>query len=230
MRRWLSPRRDADRLFASALEVADAIRGPSAYAVGVATVALNDGLLDNENMTQIAMDAALSTVALGYAIRLVEEAEGTARPLDAEWVQRLEHARDESPMLRQMLFEELAEDRGSEIQLHWLRQLDAAAGEDHEYAGETEVLEQLIFAEGSDLWFEGGSFFELTGYKENIWCIVSLTAAKAVNEQLTEGDASARRYESTAVDSFLRIGYLLRCGDAFLGYVPERVEGGDWSP
>jgi len=32
------------------------------------------------------------------------------------------------------------------------------------------------------------------------------------------------------VSEFLRFGYVLRCGDEFLGYVPERIDGGDWTP
>jgi hypothetical protein len=57
-----------------------------------------------------------------------------------------------------------------------------------------------------------------------------LKATQGATASLTEADSDARLYPWEAVREFLRFGYLLRCGDEFIGYVPERIDGGEWMP
>jgi hypothetical protein len=173
----LSPGRHADRLFSSALEVMEATRGPSAYATGILSQFLEEALEGEEGMTQDARDAATYAARFGYAIRLVEEAEGTAHRFDAGTVRRLHHARQEAPGRRKALLDAALAESQSEADRAFLKRLHAAGGD--EYAGENEILEELVRGEGWSRWFEGRTFFKLSGYDENVWQMVALKAGEA---------------------------------------------------
>lgn len=229
MPQWLSPSRYADRLFVAALDLSEAIRGPSAFANGTLFTFLDDALNAEEGMTESARDVAMYVVRFGYALRLVEEARRTARPFDAATLGRLERAREESPERRQALLDAALSESDSEMERNYLTRVHAAGGE-RDYKGESEVFDELIVGDDLTGWLQGESFLSLTGYNANVWQIVVGKATQAVNASLLEEDPTARTYPWEAVREFLRFGYLLRCGDEFIDYVPERVEGGDWTP
>lgn len=232
MPQWLNPGRYADRLLASAFDVSDEIRGPSAFANGTIITFLDDALDAEEGMTENARDVAMYLVRLGYILRLVEEAKRTARPLDPGITGGLEQARMESPERRQALLDAALDESGSEMERDYLRRIHGA-GDPERYNGESEVFDELVLMiVGEDLadWFQGDRFFSLSGYNANVWQVVVLKATQGATTSLTEADPDARLYPSEAVREFLRFGYLLRCGDEFIGYVPERIDGGDWTP
>jgi hypothetical protein len=109
---WLNPGRYADRLLASAFDVSDEIRGPSAFANGTIITFLDDALDAEEGMTENARDVAMYLVRLGYILRLVEEAKRTARPSiqasPAGWNKRV----PESPERRQALLDAALDESG----------------------------------------------------------------------------------------------------------------------
>jgi hypothetical protein len=118
------------------------------------------------------------------------------------------------------------------VERDYLRRLHGAGDPEH-YNGESEVFDELVLmVAGEDLadWFQGDRFFSLSGYNANVWQIVVLKATQGATASLTEADPDARLYPWEAVREFLRFGYLLRCGDEFIGYVPERIDGGEWTP
>jgi hypothetical protein len=224
---WLSPTRHAERLFVAALDVSEEIRGPSAFANGVLFTFLDAGPDAEEGMTDSARNVAMYAARFGYALRVVEAARRTARPFDAATLGRLERAREESPERRQALLDAALSESDSEMERDYLTRLHGA-GDDHYYNGESEVFDELILGEDPTGWLQGESFFNLTGHNAKVWQILVGKATQAANASLLEEDPAARTYPWEAVREFLRFGYLLRCGDEFIHYVPERVEGGDW--
>jgi hypothetical protein len=225
MPQWLNPGRYADRVFLRAVDVSESIRSPSAYVNGFLFGFLDDALEDEEGMTESARDAARYVVRFGYSLRLVEEAERTARELDAETIRQLEQARAEFPARHKARHEAALAESESEFDRAYLERFREPVDG---YEGEIEIIEQLVNGEPLFKWFKGRLFFTLSGYSESVWRVIALKATQAVNSGLGEENPTAPRYPWEAVDQFLRLGYVLRCGDAFIGYVPERIEGGDW--
>jgi|SRR5450755_4688743 len=93
----LFPGRTADRLILRTTSLLDNEFGlPSAWASSVMIEWLDDAATD-EGFTQAAKDAAAYAVQAGYAARMVEEADGTERQLDARLIARLAQIRVEAP-------------------------------------------------------------------------------------------------------------------------------------
>lgn len=196
----------------------------SAFAIGVVIDWL-DVIADDEGFTPSAREGAEYAIRVGYVLRLVEESEGTARSLDGTVLARMEQARAEGPERRLQDYESVLNDPEiSDLDRRYFEQL-RDRGNEYPYEGEREVLDDLILGEGPEAWFVGSRFFHLSGYKPEVWNVFVLKLTGVVNETL-EPDSSVFPWE--AIEQFVRFGYVLRCGDAFNGYTPEHVGGGDW--
>lgn len=154
MPQWLNPGRHADRLLAAAFDVSDDIGGPSAFANGTIFTFLDDALDAEEGMTENARDGAGYLVRLGYILRLVEEAERTARPFDPRISGSLQQARVEFPARRQALLDAALDESGSEMERDCLRRLNGAGDSEH-YNGESEVFDELVLLVVGEAWPTG---------------------------------------------------------------------------
>jgi hypothetical protein len=167
----------------------------------------------------------IHTARFGHGIRMLQEAGRTARPLDQPTVQRLMRAREEAPAPREREFDAAIEEAESDIDRAYLERLrERPEG----YASEREVFDELLLGDSENLWLERPAFVDLSGYSEPVWHSMAVKATSEINASLAQDDPDARLFPWEAVDHCLRLGYVVRCGDEFNGYVPEQVDGGDW--
>lgn len=216
----LFPGRAADRLILRVTDLLDTFDGPSAFANGV-IIDFLELIESDEELTSAAKDAMHYAMLAGYAVRLVEEADGTARAFDEPLLARLAQVRSDAPRQREQEFEEAIADPGAtEAERDYLRHLQET-GKDIPYDGEREVLDALIADDTDEGWFGGERFRWLSGFGENVWQIFVLKLTTVVNQQVA-GEEMEFPWE--AVRDAVRFGYVLRGGDALNGYVPYVVE------
>ncbi len=215
MLRWLFPGRTADRLILRVTDLLDEFPGMSVWADGVAIDWL-ELIGQDEGFTQAAKDSAMYPVVVGYATRMIEERDGTAKPLSDDVVNRLEQAREDAPARSDADFQEvMADPTASDFDRELLQRLhDANADPPHNW--EREVLDALVVDDDPESWFKGRRFLTLSGYGDAVWRVFLLKLTGVVNDQLTE----ERTFPWEAVQEFVRFGYVLRCGDALNGYNP----------
>jgi hypothetical protein len=214
----LRPGRASDRLESRALAVIESTGGPSAFALHV-LIERMDRVAESEQLTPAARRVAEHAVRFGYAIRVVEEVDGTVRDLDAGLLVRLEQARAAAPENRERQFDEvLADPDLSDYDRSYMEKL-----RDHkDVTYDIEVIAALVDDDEPTSWFGGGDrFFELSGYSPQVWRIIALKASVTLDRHILEEDPQGPRFPWEAIGEFIRLGYVLRCGDALTGWEPE---------
>lgn len=158
---------------------------------------------------------------VGYALRMIEESDGTARPLDRAVAARLERVRAEAPEQRHREFEDVVADPStSDFDRRYLQRI-YESGNEHPHTGGREVLDALVAESMSGDWFEGRRFLELSGYRWDVWRIFVMKLTGVVNNQVAGED---KDFPWEAVEQLVRFGYLLRIGDGLNGDGPASVD------
>jgi hypothetical protein len=214
---FLFPERVANRLV---LRVTDLLDDPASlplsfWARNELTDRL-DAIAEADGYTPVAKDTAMYATYVGYAVRLVEETDRKARPLDRSLASRLDHVRAAAPGERRLQLETAiadpeTPDHQRQMFQRWLDRDDKNLEFEQ---GHQAVIETLIDDSiGESRWIDDDRrFLKLTGYSPNVWRIFVLKLTETLNERLHS--AGDRAFPWEAIQELARLGYLLRVGDA----------------
>jgi hypothetical protein len=201
----------------------DTLEGPSAFSMPVISVLL-EGMQEAEpGASQAGRDGAMFAIRLGDAIRLAEEAGGTAKQFDQAIVDELNRAPTEARERRQAMQDEALAEVSSEVDREYLDERLGNAKTGDDYDPEIDTLRDLLLADPTR-WYEGDAFFALTGYSQATWKLIAQQSTAGLNAMLVEANPAEPIYPWQAVAELLRCGYVTRCGDAFTGYEPPLIQ------
>jgi hypothetical protein len=212
---FMFPERVARRLILRVTDLLDAADLPLSVHAGNAMTDRIDAIGEADGYTGLAKDSARYATYAGYAVRLIEEADGKARALDRSLAAQLEQVRAAAPTERRRRLEEFiadpeTSDHERQLFQRWLGRDDQSLEFEH---GAHAVVEALVDDSVESGWIDDDRrFLKLSGHRPDVWRIFVLKLTEAVNGQLR--DEEDRNFSWDAIEQFARYGYLLRVGDA----------------